>query len=94
MKLSLLEVYKLGLAAGSFSVGQIDQGVHCVLPVTDEKTGKEENTVFEPLCEMFLSLKPGSDGLAYIGACQKFGRSMGIKNMPEHCIDEYESSTK
>ncbi len=46
IKLNNRDVFLLGQARGMFSVGEIDAGVHMVLPVKDMDTGQEENDVF------------------------------------------------
>ncbi len=48
------EVFDLGNAFGSFSVGEIDQGIHIVLPVTDIETGEKSNECFASLFEDYI----------------------------------------
>lgn len=55
------ELFRLGQAWGSFSVGEIEQGVHCVLPVDiildprhPERSGTKENEIFRPLLENYF----------------------------------------
>jgi len=57
MKLSQQELFDLGVAYGSFSVGEIDQGIHCILPVRDVETGAEMNDVFTSLMERINMIK-------------------------------------
>ena len=71
--------FKLGFACGSFSVGEIDQGIHIVLPTTNG-----ENSEFELLFRDYFGLIPPCDevsddakdsyGLLYIGAVAAFCR--------------------
>jgi hypothetical protein len=92
--LTALEQYRLGMAVGSFSVGEFDQGIHCILPVYDPEQGDHENEIFQELIDMIELIKKPCDGDAYIGACQKFGIDMGIEGMPDHCVTAYEDSIK
>lgn len=47
----------MGFAYGSFSVSEIDQGIHIILPVTDE-AGKQENDIFTSLFEEYIDNIP------------------------------------
>ena len=74
VKLTVKEIFRLGFAYGSFSAGEIDQGIHIVLPVTDE-SGAKENDIFEPLCEEYFNKIPKDVelvGLVYMGAIAAF----------------------
>lgn len=81
-KLTPVEQYALGMAAGSFSVGEIDQGIHCVLPVTDMATGERTNEVFSSLCHQFaeapLSSASQSGGMWHIETLQSWCAENGI----------------
>jgi len=92
--LTPIEQYRLGQAAGSFSVGEIDQGIHCILPVTDLETGDEECMIFQDLIDMIDMIKKPCTNDAYLGAVQKFGRDMNIDGMPTDFIDAYEESIR
>ena len=56
-KLTVKEIFRLGFAYGSFSVGEIDQGIHLVLPVSDAD-GVRENDVFATLFEKYFDRIP------------------------------------
>ncbi len=62
--LTTQELFDLGAAYGSFSVGDIDQGIHLVLPVTDSKTGEWSNRIFQDLVDQdfyAIDYPPGYD---------------------------------
>ncbi len=63
--LSTQELFNLGVAWGSFCTGDIDQGIHLILPVRDVESGLMENMVFEDLCDGFIETecKVGTDYL-------------------------------
>lgn len=70
------EIFALGNAYGSFSVGQIDQGIHLVLPCTHED-GILENEIFETLFTEYFDkipddLPPEKVGEIYFGAIAAF----------------------
>ncbi len=51
-QLTTTELFDLGVAYGSFSVGEIDQGIHLVLPVCDVgSTEVTKNQVFTDLVD-------------------------------------------
>lgn len=62
--LSVQELFDLGAAYASFSLGDIDQGIHLILPVRDVETGAEANDVFTDLCN---SLTACITAEAYMG---------------------------
>ena len=66
--LTTTELFNLGVAYGSFSLGDIDQGVHCILPGTDHTTGEETNLVFYDICDSFLQIKDEEKNTAYLNA--------------------------
>ncbi len=81
IKLNNRDVFLLGKAYGSFTVGEIDQGVHIVLPVKDTTTGQEENDVFLSLFtehfDRISDYKPsdisaGELGMAYMRAIDEW----------------------
>ncbi len=65
--LTTQELFDLGAAYGSFSAGEIDQGIHLVLPVTDSKTGEPSNEVFTNLVSMFVQIDQSSLDWSSIG---------------------------
>src|SRR3972149_5340527 len=93
-KLTDKEIYRLGLAAASFSCNEIDQGIHCVLPVTNAD-GTPENWVFEDLFSHFFGRIPPSTelpsgtfggvvlpddvGLIYMGAIAAWTGAIGLE---------------
>ena len=56
--LSTEEAFSLGAAYASFSYGDIDAGVHYILPGTDSVTREESNFVFADLCDSFQEINP------------------------------------
>jgi len=54
MKLTTKETFDLGAAWGSFCTGEIDQGIHLILPVVDSDSGLPSNECFEALCDAFV----------------------------------------
>ncbi len=80
LKLTQTEVFALGNAYGSFSVGDLDQGIHCVLPVKDSDTGKKSNEVFQSLFDEHidkLNEGPG-DGDRYLEAIRTWTHEHNI----------------
>ncbi len=78
------ELFNLGAAYGSFSVGEIDQGIHLVLPVTDSETGEPSNEVFTDLVSMFdlidqSSLDWSSIGEQYMDAIVRWTKHYDVK---------------
>ena len=74
--LSKDEIFKLGFAYGSFSLGEIDQGIHIILPCTD-KGGVVENEAFSPLFAGYFDKIPSDFdtdriGEVYMGAVEAF----------------------
>ena len=51
VELTITEVFALGMAYGAFSYGDIDAGIHEVLPVRDPETDKWDNIVFQGLID-------------------------------------------
>ncbi len=105
-KLSEKELFALGIAYGSFSEDAIDQGIHMVLPATDETSGAE-NEIFKTLFTDYFDKIPGSAlfeatpnariGEAYMGAIQAFIRDeqLDLFSAPTICwIEIYEASIK
>ena len=75
------EYFRLGVAYGSFSVSEIDQGVHTVLPVRDVDTGERENDVFEELVNIdFLKIPRWIDdpGVHYMKAIASWAKRHNI----------------
>lgn len=48
------EMFALGNAYGSFSVGEIDQGIHALIAVKDQLTGERKNEIFQDLLEEYF----------------------------------------
>lgn len=65
--LTTVELFNLGAAYGSFCTGDIDQGIHLVLPVVDTDTGEPENDVFEGLFDLFNKIDPAVEDYSSIG---------------------------
>ncbi len=85
--LTTKEMFDLGAAYGSFSVGEIDQGIHLVLPVTDSATGVPSNEVFRDLSGMFEQIDPAvedwsSIGELYMDAIVRWTKQHGIEIVP------------
>lgn len=87
LQLSPNDIFNLGSAYGSFMTGEIDQGVHIVLPATSP-LGVEENMIFKPLLDLFAKIDaspPWSEvtndidydrrSELYMGACEVFATS-------------------
>ncbi len=94
LKLSPREVFSLGFACGSFSVGEIDQGIHAVLPATDENKVLE-NGIFEVLFSKYFDLipddlAPEKAGEVYMGAVQAFAKEHQLEVTHEHFIATFE----
>jgi hypothetical protein len=71
-------IYDLGRAWGSFSMNEVDQGIHIVLPTTDAG-GTQHNEAFAPLIDMFddlLALDAKAE--AYMGAIERFAIDRGV----------------
>ncbi len=91
------EVFKLGSAYGSFSVGEIDQGIHIVLPSTVVETGASENSVFKSLFNEYFGEIPSNLpdppdvglGSVYMGAIQAFSRDNNLGLVTDHFIERY-----
>jgi hypothetical protein len=69
------DVFLLGFAYGSFSVGEVDQGIHILIPSTiheiPQNEGRKENDVFTTLFEKYfdkLNSLTGHVGEVYMGA--------------------------
>lgn len=82
VELTKEEIFKLGATFGSFSAGEIDQGIHIVLPDTDED-GVVENAVFEPLFTEYFDripddISPEKVNKAYMGAVAIFAEEMQL----------------
>jgi len=87
-------IYDLGRAWGSFSVGEIDQGVHIVLPVIDVGTGQEENAVFEPLCKMLDKIpRTWKGNEAFMGAVEQFALDQGLE-VETYWTEAYQDAIK
>jgi hypothetical protein len=71
------DVYNLGVAAGSFSLGDIDQGIHIVLPTYDDK--KKYNVVFTPLFENYFDKIPNEFGHKVLTAMKKVLGDMDLE---------------
>lgn len=100
IKLTDEETFKLGIAYGSFSVGEIDQGLHIVLPCTDTVTSVEANVVFKPLFTKYFDripddIPPEKVNAAYMGAVMIFAEEMGLaKNGSPHWAEVFREVTK
>jgi len=73
------EIFRLGQAHGSFSLGAIDQGIHIVLPTTNLERTESENDIFVPLFNDYFdrihnieAIDPDDIGEVYMGAIEKF----------------------
>jgi len=92
--LSPEKIFDLGFAYGSFSVSQIDQGLHIVLPCTTE-AGVLENAIFKTLFTEYFDLIPADlerekAGDAYMGAIQAFVKEEQLGLVGEHFITAFE----
>ncbi len=67
MDLTSKELFNLGVAYGSFSVGEINQGIHVVLPGKEIGTGTRVNQVFELLCGAFDMIDLGQEDCSNTG---------------------------
>ncbi len=72
MNLTLQEAFDLGRAVGSFSIGEIDQGIHIILPGRDVDTGQDVNVTFVDLFDNEFARvnEPDTDelGMSFINA--------------------------
>ncbi len=79
VELTEQELFDLGAAYASFGLGEIDQGIHLILPVRDVETGAEMNDVFTSLCNRLEQLTPGHhDGYSYQMAINDWCHEKGI----------------
>ena len=78
--ISTEELFNLGVAYGSFSLGDIDQGVHMILPVTDVASGEPSNQVFEDLVFNFGLIDPDDEnvGTEYLNTIIRWAKHYGI----------------
>ena len=95
-KFTQSSLFKMGWACGSFSVGQIDQGIHILLPTWD-KDG-EYYAEFSPLFKDYFDKLTGipaaeAVGSLYIGAVQTFCRDQDIDIGSDHFIEAFEAAT-
>ena len=87
------DMFNLGVAQGSFSVNQIDQGIHAVLPVRDVDTGEWSNILFAELVDEYFYVidyppgyteeypkqyDPDTLGMRYIEAIQEWCKDNDI----------------
>lgn len=84
-KLTTTEAVNLGIAIGSFSTGEIDQGIHAILPATVMDTGQKVNQVFRPLFDDYFNSidavdqpEEGHLGMNYIKAIEDWARHNNI----------------
>ena len=86
IKLTVQEIFRLGFAYGSFSVGEIDQGIHIILPVVDEDD-VWENDVFTSLFSDYIDKIPKHHidvvGQVYMGAIAAFAIDNQLDLLPE-----------
>jgi len=64
------DVYNLGIAAGSFSLGNVIEGIHIVLPGHDNE-GKTYNDCFKPLFKDYFDKIPNEFGREVFAAMKK-----------------------
>ena len=92
IQLSTEELFDLGAAYGSFSIGEIDQGIHLVLPVTDSETNEPSNQVFKDLADSFLLIDPMTDysviGIEYMNAIVRWCHQNSIEIGREELIED------
>ncbi len=80
MELTNEEVFNLGVAYGSFSVGDVDQGIHMILPMTDYKTHEKINWVFKGLFDDYIEPIPrDAQGESYMKAIAKWSKDNSIE---------------
>jgi len=94
MSITRTEIFRLGQAHGSFSLGSLDQGVDIVLPVTNGN-GIRENEIFRPLFNDYLNriqeeLPPVICNEVYMGAIEKFARDRGLDIGNTYHIEVFE----
>ena len=76
------DIFELGKAWLSFRMGEIDQGIHILLPCTRLEDGVSENDVFKPLFARYFSRIPKDaqePGDKYAEAILRFLRRNGIE---------------
>lgn len=79
VQLSTKELFALGVAQGCFGNGDIDGGVHCILPVRDVESGLMINEVFQELTDSFLEIEPSDIGMLYIEVIKEWAKGRGIE---------------
>lgn len=52
---TLKDIFVLGQATILFQIGDIDAGMHMIIPVKDASTGVVENELFDDLCEAMVN---------------------------------------
>lgn len=77
INLTVQDMFQLGFAYGSFSVNEIDQGIHIVLPGTDVNTKQDVNMIFKLLFTKYFDkippdLKTIDTGFDYMNTIQDF----------------------
>jgi hypothetical protein len=81
MELTPAQLFLLGNAYGSFSYGDIDQGIDILLPTTDGY-----NEVFKDLCEGYFIPIKDAPHTAYMGAIEKWCLDNDIKIDHQHYL--------
>jgi len=94
--LSIENLIDIGNAYGSFSIGEIDQGIHLLLPVTNSE-GEPENAIFTDLFEDYFHHLPHFENWipayneAYMGALMKWLKEVhGIEYGNTDFVAQYE----